>query len=161
LGTPDSLATNIPIRVTLAAGQDTIQYKETDQFYFFQDDWKVRDNLTLNLGVRYENTGQPVNTLNQLTTRREQDPNTAIWRQNLPLNVRTVPNVPTDTNNIAPRIGFAYTPRFWKGLLGEDATVVRGGYSIAYDPGFYNILLNVSTSTPTVFNNVTDNSTSP
>jgi len=159
VSTAARLVANAPLRVTLAAGQDTVQYRETDQFYFFQDDWKVRDNLTLNLGVRYENTGQPINTLNQLTTSREQNQNTAIWRQNLPLNVRTVPNVPTDNNNVAPRIGFAYTPRFWSGFLGQDATVVRGGFSIAYDPGFYNILLNVSTSTPTVFNNVTSNST--
>src|SRR5262249_5996033 len=82
VSTAARLVANAPLRVTLAVGQDTIQYKETDQFYFFQDDWKVRDNLTLNLGVRYENTGQPVNTLNQLTTSREQNPNTAIWRQN-------------------------------------------------------------------------------
>jgi len=148
---------NDPTQVALAVGTPTIQYYETDQFYYFQDDWKVRDNLTLNLGIRYENTGQPINTLHNITTATESNPNTAIWLQSLPLSIRTVPKIPTDDNNFAPRIGFAYTPRFWKKVMGEDATVIRGGYSIAYDPAFYNILLNVSTSTPEVFNNTTNN----
>jgi hypothetical protein len=47
-------------------------------------------------------------------------------------------------------VGFAYTPHIWKGLFGEDKTVIRGGFRIAYDPEFYNIFLNVATSTPTV-----------
>src|SRR5205085_3386968 len=56
--------------------------------------------------------------------------------------------------------GFAYSPRWGHSgagrfLFGEnDATVIRGGFSVAYDPAFYNILLNVSTSSPTVFNNL-------
>jgi len=49
----------------------------------------------------------------------------------------------------------------WKKLFGDDATVIRGGYSIAYDASFYNILLNVSTSTPVVFNNITPNPAPP
>lgn len=145
-----AVTTNAPSSVTLADGTSTIGYDEFDQFYFFQDDWKVRDNLTLNLGVRYEYTGQPINVLNELTVARESS-NTPFYRSNLPIEVRTVPRVAADKNNFAPRVGFAYTPRFWRKLFGEDATVFRGGYSIAYDPGFYNILLNVSTSAPTVF----------
>jgi hypothetical protein len=45
-------------------------------------------------------------------------------------------------------VGFAWSPRFWKGILGEDATVVRGGFSIAYDAAFYNILLNIQNASP-------------
>ncbi|HXG63491.1 MAG TPA: carboxypeptidase regulatory-like domain-containing protein, partial [Blastocatellia bacterium] len=152
-----ALLNNSPFQVTLAVGEPSIEYKETDQFYFFQDDWKVRDNLTLNLGVRYEYVGQPINALHELTLARESDPATAIWRQDLPLESRIVPKIPSDKNNIAPRFGFAYSPRFWRGLFGEDATVIRGGYSIAYDPAFYNILVNVQGSGPTVFNNLTTN----
>ena len=155
------LAANAPDRVVLGAGEPKIRYTETDQFYFFQDDWKVRENLTLNLGVRYENTGQPINVLNRLSTVRESDPNAAFYRQSLPIAARTVPKLPTDNNNIAPRIGFAYTPRVKSGLfgalLGDGSTVFRGGYSIAYDPAFYNILLNVSTSAPQVFLNTIAN----
>src|SRR6266511_529280 len=160
----DRLAANAPDRVILGAGEPKIRYTETDQFYFFQDDWKVRENLTLNLGVRYENTGQPINVLNRLSTVRESDPNAAFYRQNLPIAARTVPKLPADNNNIAPRIGLAYTPRVKSGLFGalfgDGATVFRGGYSIAYDPAFYNILLNVSTSAPQVFLNTINNNAS-
>jgi hypothetical protein len=158
IGSVARLVANAPQTVQLAAGEDTIAYKETDQFYFFQDDWKIRDNLTLNLGVRYEYIGQPINTLNELTVEREANPQTALWRQNLPVEARTVPRLPADKNNWAPRLGFAYTPRFWKSVFGEDATVIRGGYSIAYDPPFYNIMLNISTAAPSVFLNLTSNS---
>ena len=151
------LVANAPDFLTLAAGEPTISYKERDQFYFFQDDWKVRDNLTLNLGIRYEYVGQPINTLHDLSVAAESNPSTALWRQNLPIEARTQPKLPADKNNFAPRLGFAWSPRFGNSgfarfLVGEnDATVVRGGYSIAYDPAFYNIMLNISTSAPSVF----------
>jgi len=65
---------------------------------------------------------------------------------------RVVPRLKPDKNNWAPRFGFAWSPKaeggFMKTLLGSDATVIRGGYSIAYDPAFYNILLNISNSAP-------------
>jgi outer membrane receptor protein involved in Fe transport len=157
------LVQNFPNFVTLGAGQAVISYKENDQFYFFQDDWKVFNNLTLNLGVRYEYTGQPINLLNEITTRRESDASTALWRQSLPIAVRTAPRLPVDKNNFAPRVGFAWSPNWGgnsvgKAIFGEaDGTVIRGGYSIAYDPAFYNILLNVSTSAPVVFLNTINN----
>jgi outer membrane receptor protein involved in Fe transport len=160
------IVANAPAFVNLAAGTPTIGYKEKDQFYFFQDDFKVRENLTLNLGIRYEYTGQPINILNQLTVAKESNAATALWRQSLPLEARTVPRIPADKNNWAPRLGFAWSPRFGDGklaktLFGEnDATVIRGGFSIAYDPAFYNILLNVSTSAPTVFLDQIVNNTS-
>jgi outer membrane receptor protein involved in Fe transport len=156
------LVRNSPGTVTIAIGPATIAYNETDQFYFFQDDWKIRDNLTLNLGVRYEYTGQPINVLNEITVARESNPQEALFRQNLPLEARTVPRFAADKNNWAPRLGFAYTPRLGKEgllgkILGDDQTVIRGGYSVAYDPAFYNILIFLSTSTPTVFNNIVSN----
>jgi len=154
------LVANSPTQVTLVAGEPTINYKERDQFYFFQDNFKVRKNLTLELGVRYEYTGSPINKLHDLTVARESSSSTAIWLQSLPLAARTFPKIPVDKNNFAPRLGFAWSPHFGDGglakvLFGEnDATVIRAGYSIAYDPAFYNILLNVSTSAPAVFNNL-------
>jgi hypothetical protein len=148
---------NTPASIDLAGGQYQIGYNETDQFYYFQDDWRVRDNLTLNIGVRYEYTGQPINTLNDLTAERESNPQNALWRQNLPLEARTFAKLPADKNNFAPRLGFAWRPRLGdsslsKWLLGEqDSTVISGGYSMAYDASFYNLLLNASTSAPTAF----------
>ena len=113
-----------------------------------QDDFKFRPNLTLNLGLRYEYTGQPINILHDVTVARESNASTAFFNPALPLSVRTVPFVKPDKNNFAPRVGFAYSPHFWKSFLGEDATVIRGGFSIAYDASFYNILLNVQNAAP-------------
>ena len=159
----NALLQNRPQRSIVAAGQVTIDYGETDQFYYFQDDWRIKDNLTLNMGIRYEYTGQPINTLNQISVARESDAKTALWKQSLPLEARTEPKLPADKNNWAPRFGFAYRPHFGGGIgkmmFGEqDKTVISGGYSIAYDPVFYNIMLNISTSSPMVFNSTTLNS---
>jgi hypothetical protein len=98
--------------------------------------------------VRYEYTGQPINVLNEQSIVRENDAAKRFYDPSLPLSVRTTPAIPKDKNNFAPRVGFAWSPHFWKSFLGEDATVIRGGFSIAYDPAFYNILLNVQGSAP-------------
>jgi outer membrane receptor protein involved in Fe transport len=143
-------AENNPNNASIAFGPNVLNFTETDQFYFFQDDLRLRDNLTLNVGIRYENSGQPINVLNELTTARESDATTAFFNPSLPLETRVVPKIDTDNNNFAPRFGFAYSPRFLKSIFGENKTVFRGGYGIAYDLAFYNILLNVSTATPTV-----------
>lgn len=151
-----ALANNLPSSVTLADGKVDLAYKQYDQFYFLQDDWRILPNLTLNLGVRYEYSGQPINRINQVTTERESSATTALWRQSLPLEARTFPKIPSDKNNFAPRLGFAWSPDFGDSPFakfmfgGKDATVIRGGYSIAYDAVFYNIMLNISTSAPTV-----------
>jgi len=142
------LQNNAASAISLTAGDPVTTYTENDQYYFFQDDFKLRSNLTLNLGIRYEYTGQPINQLHDITLKRESGSPKAIFDPTLPISVRTVPFVPVDKNNWAPRVGFAYTPHFWKKLLGEDATVIRGGFAIAYDPAFYNILLNLQNVAP-------------
>jgi hypothetical protein len=141
------LLNNAPSAISLTAGDPVTEYKEDDQYYFFQDDFKLRPNLTLNLGVRYEYTGQPINQLNDITVARESGPD-RFFNPALPLDIRTVPRVEPDKNNFAPRVGFAYSPHFWKKFFGEDATVIRGGFAIAYDPAFYNILLNLQNVAP-------------
>jgi outer membrane receptor protein involved in Fe transport len=139
---------NAPSAISITAGNPITNYSESDQYYFVQDDFKIRPNLTLNLGVRYEYTGQPINVLHDITVARESNASTAFYDPSLPLSVRTVPYIKPDKNNFAPRVGFAYTPRFFKSVFGEDATVIRGGFGIAYDPAFYNILLNVQNTAP-------------
>jgi hypothetical protein len=145
-------STNAAGSTAYASGDFKFQPFETDQFYFIQDDFRLRPNLTINIGMRYENIGQPVNTIHNTTVARETgNYGTPLWNPNLPLEDRTFPEVPVDDNNWGPRIGFAYTPRWGKAFFGEDQTVIRGGYSIAYEAAFYNILLNVETTAPNVF----------
>ncbi|HEY3027002.1 MAG TPA: carboxypeptidase regulatory-like domain-containing protein [Pyrinomonadaceae bacterium] len=146
-GQQQRIFNNAPSAFSVALGVPDVPYTEKDQYYFIQDDFKIRSNLTLNLGVRYEYTGQPIDSLTNLTIARESG-STPFWNPALPLSARIVPQTPKDKNNFAPRVGFAYTPHFWKKLLGEDQTVIRGGFAIAYDPAFYNILLNVANSSP-------------
>ena len=141
------LINNAPSAVAITGGDPLLLFPENDQYYFVQDDFKLRSNLTLNLGIRYEYTGQPINVLHDQTVVRENGPN-GFYVKTLPLATRTVPLAPLDKNNWAPRIGFAWSPKFWKSVLGEDATVIRGGFSIAYDAAFYNILLNVQNAAP-------------
>jgi hypothetical protein len=144
----ERIRNNAPSGVSITLGDPLLAFKERDHYFFVQDDWKVRPNMTLNLGMRYEYTGQPINQLNEVTVARESNAATAFFNPALPLDIRTVPRVPVDKNNFAPRLGFAWSPRFWKGLFGEDETVIRGGFSMAYDPAFYNILLNVQNAAP-------------
>src|SRR5262249_61205415 len=79
----------------------------------------------------------------------------AFWPQSLPVAARIFPEVPPDNNNWAPRLGFVYSPKFTSGLLGkafgDGRSTVRGGYGIAYEASFYNLLLNISTASPLVF----------
>lgn len=139
---------NAPNAVAITLGDPLLTFEERDQYYFIQDDFKIRSNLTLNLGLRYEYTGQPLNQLHEQSVLRESNPATAFFAASIPIDQRTVPVTPADKNNFAPRIGFAWSPNFWKGLLGEDATVIRGGFSIAYDAAYYNILSNVQNAAP-------------
>jgi outer membrane receptor protein involved in Fe transport len=149
------LSANTPASLQVGFGPATLSYDEFDHFYYFQDDWRIKSNFTLNLGVRYENTGQPINLLNKVTREREQNSQTAFWRQTLPLEQRINPSIPTDNNNWAPRLGFVYSPGsdsgFMGKLFGRDKTTIRGGYGMAYDATFYNLMLNISTAAPTVF----------
>jgi len=126
----------------LAAGNPVIPFTENDFALYFQDDWKLSSNLTVNLGLRWEFFGQAANELHRETLARESNPATAIWDTSLPVSARVFPSVSNAYKNFEPRIGFAWNPDFDKKL------VVRGGYSIGFDPQFYNPFLNAATVAP-------------
>lgn len=94
---------------------DPITHVGKDDFYnndyagYFEDTWKVRPNVTLNLGVRYDLQHVPA----------PPKPNTAS-----PLLTLYTSTLNIDKNNIAPRFGFS-----WQ-FLGN--TVLRGGYGVFY-----------------------------
>ena len=120
-------------------------YRYYDVFFFLQDEWRIKRNLTLTYGVRYETPGNPFNWLadenKRIVAANNNNPGFAIDK-----------GPSRDTNNWAPRFGFNY--RFGKAsgplgfLLGDEKTVLRGGYSRTYDFAFNNILLNIYSAWP-------------
>jgi hypothetical protein len=102
---------------------DAQRYFRTSNFGFFiQDDWKIRPNLTFNLGLRYEiftpltekqgritNLAFPAGQLNQAKLQFQQE------------------LFEGDFNNFSPRFGFAWNPAALQKL------VVRGGFGIGFN----------------------------
>ncbi len=98
-------------------------YGNQQAFYFFgNDDWKIRPNLTINLGLRYELTTVPL-------AQNVQAENA----------ISSVPGLVTfaapkkQTTNFLPRVGFSWNPG------GEGSTVIRGGFSMAVDVLYDNL----------------------
>lgn len=134
-------------------------YKYNETELYVQDNWRVRNNLTLNLGVRWHlypapyekngfQAGQDVDMRSLFDIRRANNFNGVSGETAEPLlrydligkanNARSL--YETDLNNFGPRFGFAYTPAFQSGILGkvfgDNRTVIRGGASVVYDrPG--------------------------
>jgi len=121
--------------------------------FFMQDSWRVRPNLTLNYGLRWELDFAPRNKNGVYTTAGYESvwgisgvgnlfkpgliANSTLPQFNL-VNEDTKP-YKTRYNDFAPSFGFAWTPDFGsKGKLLKSAFgsagqfVIRGGYSIAY-----------------------------
>lgn len=111
-------------------------FRVNDFNAFVQDDWKAGDRLTLNLGLRYDLFGLPVEEQGRLVNflpeqfRAGNSPNGFVQAAGGQLaDVPTVEEtlVPVDKNNFAPRVGFAYR------LDDAGKLVLRGGYGIYYD----------------------------
>jgi len=163
-----TLLTNTPRTLALAAGDPSLDFREHDTFVYAGDDWKIGQHLTLNLGLTWSYYGQPANLFNQITVPRESNPATALWAttssptttgsatspingQPIPLAARTFPTFPAPKNSFGPSVGFAYSPQWGGFLTGNGKTTIRGGYRLLYDPPFYNIYINMSSSAPEVF----------
>jgi len=118
-----------------------------DQYnLYFQDEWKVRQNLTLNYGARWE-INPPANT----------SPNENIYVAATPIAGTPLPAVPVVNQPgavtfvkadrwyegdykwaIGPRFGLAYSPDFKSGFFhtlfgGNSKSVIRMGYGMAFD----------------------------
>ena len=135
--------------VQYGAGQETFQGRSWD--LFAQDDWRIRDNLTLNLGLRYEYYSPFAEAYDRLVTLDVNSDFTAA----VPVQAGQVGPftgafpatiVQPDRNNFAPRIGIAWRPK--------PGTVVRTGYGINYSAGVYQtIVQQLSAQPPFAFTN--------
>jgi outer membrane receptor protein involved in Fe transport len=141
----NDMVANNPGGTQIALGSPTLPFSEWDLGLYFQDNWRIKNNLTLNLGMRWDWYQQAINLLHDQSVQQQTGPN-PLWSTSLPISQTTVPTVPQALKNFAPVVGFAWTPH----LFGRDNTVIRGGFRIAYDPAFYNMFLNVATAAPKV-----------
>jgi hypothetical protein len=126
----------------LGSGVFDRAYRVKDFNAFLQDDFKVTSRLTLNLGLRYDYSGFPYDTQARLVNFLPDQfrtgtvavpaapPNGFVQAEGGPLaNVPFVDKTlaPTDKNNFAPRLGFAYR------LDNDGSIAIRGGYGLYYD----------------------------
>ncbi len=89
---------------------------------YAEDSWRVSSHLTVNYGLRYQNTwGLMIGS-------GRSEANNAAYQTLLALDIPIVPRVPHDYNKqIAPRLGIAYSPG------GSEKTVIRAGFGLYYD----------------------------
>jgi hypothetical protein len=90
---------------------------------FVQDDWHLRNNLTLNLGLRYEVVTPRAEAHDQATNYNLSTG--AVEIAGLNGNSKALYNQYNGPTNFQPRVGFSWQPEFAK------ATVVRGAYGIS------------------------------
>jgi hypothetical protein len=132
--------------VGVTKGSPNIPFVEYDAAAYAQDDWRITPSMTLNLGLRWEFYGQPLNGIHASTLATQTGPN-PLWSTALPTSVTTSPHINNYYKNFEPRLGFAYNPEFNKRL------VVRGAYAINVDYQYQNIADNVAQSAPAVLSN--------
>ena len=126
--------------------------------FFVQDDWKVSDSLTLNLGMRYDFTTPSLEADNRMANFDPSGSGALVFASDGSLSERALIN--PDKNNFAPRLGAVYKL--------SDRTIFRGGYGVFYNqfdrigsedqlalnpPGLRNIQVNSATgaTTPVLF----------
>ncbi|MGH9675428.1 MAG: carboxypeptidase regulatory-like domain-containing protein, partial [Bryobacteraceae bacterium] len=104
---------------------------------YFQDDWRLSPNLTLNIGLRYETETPPYEVADRKANFLPYAPNPLAGRGDIPVGAIGITTFQNrggygkylnrwDKNNFGPRFGFAYR------LFGSSSTSLRGGYGIYY-----------------------------
>lgn len=114
-----------PSRYTANQGDSSLARPNETYGIFLQDDWRPRQDLTLNLGLRYDYESAKTQAL-------------------VPVNGEPGPGISGDKNNLSPRFGFAWSPG------GDTRQVIYGGSGIYYDQVILNIIGNARFTPPKV-----------
>ena len=142
-----AFAAGTPATYTQNFGNSARNHRQNMQFAFFQDDWKVSRNLTVNLGIRVETVGGITETNGYLSNLNLDCRDSAGAAGSGALGcLQVVPKTFNRNTNWAPRLGFAYD------LGGKGKTVIRGGYGVAYDFTFFNPITNQRFLAPFIAN---------
>ena len=108
---------------------------------YFQDDWKVTNRLSLNLGLRWDKD------FNLIGATAIQNSRTFQELQAIGSPYAKLPH--DDNKDFSPRVGFAYD------LTGAGKHVVRGGFGLYYDNVFQNIpLFMIQQANPTIYQGI-------
>jgi hypothetical protein len=128
--------TNQPLNVLVLSPNVRNEVGSRDTLYggYFQDDFRVRSNLTLNYGVRYEMLTNPSEAHNRFGLLNSFFAPLSAQACPLPISQTTIPGctVPVKSmwqknptlHNFDPRIGFSYDP------FKDGKTAIRGGFGI-------------------------------
>ncbi len=108
-------------------GNPISQIRNKPIAFFAQDSWKATSRLTFNFGIRYDveltDTIQPVGFRDPLSNIQLSSSDLLAAQDALGVQQ----GIPRDTNNWAPRFGFAFD------LFGNGKTVIRGAFGLYYD----------------------------
>jgi len=138
----DAFASGIPNTYTQRFGSSVRGNRVTNVFFFGQDDYKVRPDFTLNLGLRMEVAGG-VSEVNDILANLDLKTPGAIGGAPAgPLGSFVLGGSAYNTNyNLQPRLGFSWNPERGKWTL-------RGGYGITHDFIFLNPITNLRFTAP-------------
>lgn len=127
-----------PTSFTFGAGQGFSVSKDNIYAWFVQDSWKLRPNLTINYGVRWDYEAGAL--------RGGRIPINGSFANGCFQANGIISACGSDKNNFQPRLGFAWSPRFESGLLGKlfggrDKSVINAAFSEITQLAYSNIAL--------------------
>jgi hypothetical protein len=121
---------------------DYRKYVQHEYAVFAQDSWKVRPNLTLNYGLRYQFDGVPFERNGNLSNLFADPAGFAPFTFSVVGSGAHKNLYNNDPYNFEPRFGFSWDP------TSNGKTAVRGGYGIFHDRVFGNLFGNASGNPP-------------
>ena len=96
--------------------------RQTALGFYAQDDWKVKPNLSVTIGLRYEPVTLPIEASNRFAVLTSLNP--GVISTELPTPVHTLWSGNPTLKNFEPRIGFSWDP------FKDGKTAIRGGFGI-------------------------------